>query len=409
MTALADVPLATNFLAPLAIAATRALAMAGVAALGLAAFRAKATSIRLFAWTAVLYAALVMPVLQWIAPALPVPASAFLPHAKEQPAVAAVKLSPAMAVSTVQLALPANATLRTTVSTSQSAFAWSAIRWDLAAVGIYLAVAFFFLARFVIGLAFGHRLERASETICETRVTARIAARAQADGMSSIPRAAESTLISVPVTMGVLRPVILLPTNWREWDDAKLDAVIAHEVSHVARRDTLTQRISFLHCAIFWFSPLAWWLHRHLADLMEQASDEAALAGGADRKVYARTLLGFFEALQTAPGRVWWQGVAMATAGRAERRAEERVEKILVWKGAVAMRLKKSMAVSVIALAVPVVYLTASAQPADPKLDPQPSNRIEIAQNQNPPAPTRFACCARVEEIFQSQLLFLRL
>ena len=60
--------------------------------------------------------------------------------------------------------------------------------------------------------------------------------------------------------------------------DAKLDAVIAHEVSHVVRRDALTQRLSLLHRAIFWFSPLAWWLDRHLAELAEQASDEAALS-----------------------------------------------------------------------------------------------------------------------------------
>ena len=157
----------------------------------------------------------------------------------------------------------------------------------------------------------------------------------------------------------MLRSTILLPTAWREWDDAKLDAVIAHEVSHVARRDALTQRLSLLHRAIFWFSPLSWWLDRHLADLAEQASDEAALSCGADRKHYARILLGFFETLHAAPGRVWWQGVSMAKAGQ----AEHRVERILAWKGSVAMRLQKSIAVCIVALAAPVVYLAASAQP----------------------------------------------
>ena len=139
----------------------------------------------------------------------------------------------------------------------------------------------------------------------------------------SFRQAAESELISVPVTMGALRSTILLPASWREWDDAKLDAVVAHEVSHVARRDALTQRLSLLHRAIFWFSPLAWWLDRHLADLAEQASDEAALSCGTDRNDYARTLLGFFEALQAAPGRVWWQGVSMAKAGQAERKSRK--------------------------------------------------------------------------------------
>jgi beta-lactamase regulating signal transducer with metallopeptidase domain len=160
--------------------------------------------------------------------------------------------------------------------------------------------------------------------------------------------------------MGALHSTILLPASWREWDDVKLDAVITHEVSHVARRDGLTLRLSLLHRAVFWFSPLAWWLDRHLADLAEQASDEAALSFGTDRKDYARTLLGFFEALQVTSGRVWWQGVSMAKAGQAEKR----LERILSWKGSVAMRLKKSIAVAVLTLAVPVVYFADSVHDA---------------------------------------------
>jgi len=211
------------------------------------------------------------------------------------------------------------------------------------AAGIYFGVALLLLVRFFVGLVFGQRLMRASLEIDEPRVSLRLASRAYASGLPSAPRAAESEFISVPLTLGVLRSTILLPAGWREWDDAKLDAVVSHEVSHVARRDALTQRLSLLHRAIFWFSPLAWWLARRLADLAEQASDEAALTCGADRKDYARTLLGFFEALQAAPGRVWWQGVAMAKAGQAEKR----VERILSWKGSVAMRLKKSIALVV--------------------------------------------------------------
>jgi hypothetical protein len=225
---------------------------------------------------------------------------------------------------------------------------------------------------------------RSSQVIDELRVTQRIASRARASGTHVIPRIAESEFISVPVALGALRSMILLPAGWREWDDTQLDAVIAHEVSHVARRDALTLRLSLLHRAIFWFSPLAWWLDRHLADLAEQASDEAALSSGADRDHYAKTLLGFFEALHAAPGRVWWQGVAMAKAGQ----AEQRVERILAWKGSTVMHFKKSIAMVVISLAVPVVYLAASAHPVR-RVAGLPA--VEVGQDQTqagaPPAP----------------------
>jgi hypothetical protein len=98
-----------------------------------------------------------------------------------------------------------------------------------------------------------------------------------------------------------------------------LDAVIAHEVSHLLRWDPLSQCVALVYRAVFWFSPLAWWLNRHILQLAEEASDEAALAAGTERGSYARTLLGFFQAVQDGPGRVQWQGVAMASARQAEK------------------------------------------------------------------------------------------
>ena len=379
--------LSTSLLASLATAAVRTLLLGGAAALGLAAFRVKSTSVGLFTWTAVLYAALAMPLLEQMLPPLALPAPVFLQHGTKQRVSEKVEVLQATRVASVDLnSAPAPPITPATVSpVSGKQFEWLKIRWELVASGIYFAAALSLLARLLVGLAFARRLRRASQAISEVGITARLATHARTNGLSLTPHAAECTFISVPVTMGVFHPMVFLPTSWREWDETKLNAVIAHEVSHVARRDTLTQRLSFLHCIIFWFSPMAWWLNRHLADLMEQASDEAALAGGVDRKAYARTLLGFFEAVQAAPGRVWWQGVSMAAAGRAERRAEERVEKILVWKG-VAMRLKKSMVVAVILFAVPVVYLTASARPAGRDGDSSVSPKLEIAQNQDAPS-----------------------
>jgi beta-lactamase regulating signal transducer with metallopeptidase domain len=382
VTPIAAVPLSTSSLILLATAAVRSLTLGCAAGLGLVAFRVKTTSLPLFTWTAVLYTALAMPLLERMLPPLPVHTPAFLQYGAKQSAANEVKVSRHIVAPIDLNSIPrAQGTFAAVSNTVSTRFELSPVRWNVVAAVVYLAISSFLLARLFVGLAFGRRLRRASEVIRETRITVRFASRAQALGLSFTPEAAESEFISVPVTMGVLRPAVLLPTTWRDWDDGKLDAVIAHEVSHVARRDTLTQRLSLLHCAIFWFSPLAWWLNRHLADLAEQASDEIALACGVDSKAYAKTLLGFFEALQGAPRRVWWQGVSMASAGGAERR----IERILAWKGAVAMSLRKSIAIVVVALAVPVVYLTASAHPAARNADPQSSTSVEVAQDQTPP------------------------
>ena len=385
--------------------AVRALVLGVSAGLVLTAFRVRAASLRLFTWTAVLYAAIAMPLLGRMLPPLtlsapavfgigsgrPIPDEVLDAQAPAAPLTSSVHASAernqakrTSSETNKQISQPSLASAKHQLTTFSLAAAaspsllWSdrlsSIRWGTVATGIYLSIALLLLARFVVGLVFARRLTQASQLIQDPRATLRLTSRACASRLSLIPRVAESEFISVPVTVGAFRSTILLPAGWREWDDAKLDAVIAHEVSHVTRRDALTQRLSLLHRAVFWFSPLAWWLNRHLANLAEQASDEAALSCGADRTDYARTLLGFFEALQAAPGRIWWQGVSMAKAGQAERR----LERILAWKGAVTVGLKNSIAVAIIALAIPLVYLAASVRPA------QDSQERERAQTQTP-------------------------
>ena len=406
----------SSLLMQLANPAVRALALAAGAGLGLAAFRVKASSARLLTWTAVLYAAVAMPLLAWMLPPLPVPMPAMFqsdastlqdesPQLHAAAPVSAVKIeyprqhvtnrTSSIATNSQSASVPPLSELQSAARSSSSPstpIQRSSIPWSALATELYFVVALLLLTRFVVGLILARRLMRASQEVHEPRLAQRLATRAYASGLASVARVAESDLISVPVTVGAFRSTILLPATWREWDDAKLDAVVAHEMSHVARRDALTQRLSLLHRAIFWFSPLAWWLDRHLTDLAEQASDEAALSCGADRNEYARTLLGFFEALQAAPGRVWWQGVSMAKAGQ----AEQRLERILTWRGAVTMslkkseQLKKSFAVAIIALGIPVIYLAASVHPA---------NAQQSGQSAAPAAPSGAATAPSAEPV----------
>ena len=370
----------SNFLltqiAPLAV---RTMVLAAVAGGALAAFRVKSSPLRLSTWTLVLYAAIAMPLLGWLLPPLDVNmpesftsfVSRTAPEAQPAKVVAARKFGGAYRTAVVE------SKTRSSARTSEkqaievspapslpSALPRPAFSWSTSIAGLYLAVVAFLAFRLIIGLLLGMKLVRRSRTIAEPRLISRLKSRQRALQLQFMLQARESELISVPVTVGVMRSIIVLPAGWRDWNDAKLDAVIAHEASHVSRRDALTQCLALAHRAVFWFSPLSWWLYSHLADLAEQTSDEAALSSGADRNDYARTLLGFFEALRTSPGRVWWQGVSMAKAGQ----AEERLERILAWKkagGAVTMSLKKSFSVAIIALAVPVVYVAASVRPAN--------------------------------------------
>jgi hypothetical protein len=43
---------------------------------------------------------------------------------------------------------------------------------------------------------------------------------------------------AAPVTVGLIRPVMIFPVGWRQWDQQKVDAVLAHEGEHARRRDS---------------------------------------------------------------------------------------------------------------------------------------------------------------------------
>lgn len=123
-----------------------------------------------------------------------------------------------------------------------------------------------------------------------------------------------SRKISSPITVG---SAVVLPVDYDEWDIEKLRIVLAHERSHVRQGDFYLQAMAGLYTAIFWFSPLGWWLKRKLSDLSETISDRAGLEEAASHASYAQILLEF-----AAMPRRTEVGVAMARTGRIAQRIE---------------------------------------------------------------------------------------
>jgi hypothetical protein len=110
---------------------------------------------------------------------------------------------------------------------------------------------------------------------------------------------------------------IVLPGCYREWNREKLRIVLAHEASHVRQCDFYLQLGASLYAAIFWFSPLGWWLKRILSDLAETISDRAAVEHAASHASYAQVLLEFAALPRPIP-----TGVAMAHHGSIVLRIE---------------------------------------------------------------------------------------
>ena len=96
--------------------------------------------------------------------------------------------------------------------------------------------------------------------------------------------------VAGPMTCGVLRPLIILPVTIQDWDEASLGRSLRHELEHVARWDLLTNGLSRIVCAVYWFHPLVWAAWRRLRLDAEKACDDAVVLED-DARDYASLLV----------------------------------------------------------------------------------------------------------------------
>jgi bla regulator protein blaR1 len=100
-----------------------------------------------------------------------------------------------------------------------------------------------------------------------------------------------SNELASPISWGVVRPVILLNRRAVE-ASGEAEAIIAHELAHVARMDWAKLLLARIATALFWFNPLVWALAREAHQLREETADDAVLAADIVDTDYAQLLVG---------------------------------------------------------------------------------------------------------------------
>jgi beta-lactamase regulating signal transducer with metallopeptidase domain len=176
-----------------------------------------------------------------------------------------------------------------------------------------------------------------------------------------------------PLGWGWLDPVVLIDRDTiRSPEEA--EAVLAHELAHVERRDWLVLVLARIAVALFWFNPLMWLLERRMIDEAEEAADARAVARVEPAR-YAQTLL---TCAQTFPG---VPATAIADTGLARR-----VKAVLEGKlrASTPRRVRTAMALCVLA-AAPVAAL----KPVAASLDAPPAPEAPLVPHA-PPAPSAF-------------------
>ncbi len=96
--------------------------------------------------------------------------------------------------------------------------------------------------------------------------------------------------LETPFVLGIINPSVYLPQGMEEWE---VRQCLAHEYTHIRRKDYLVKQFAFLLLCVYWFQPLLWLAFHLMSKDMEMSCDESALRGAnlEERKAYSNALL----------------------------------------------------------------------------------------------------------------------
>lgn len=165
-------------------------------------------------------------------------------------------------------------------------------------------------------------------------------------------KAMSSAAIVEPGVFGVRRPVLLLPEGiTSHLTPPQLQAVVAHELCHVQRRDNLTAVLHMAVETLFWFHPLVWWLGARLMEERERACDEEVLRLGSEPQAYAEGILKICELYLASP--------LPCVSGVTGANLKKRIEAIMSDQTVVSLNVGKKLALAIAGFAAfggPIVF-----------------------------------------------------
>jgi beta-lactamase regulating signal transducer with metallopeptidase domain len=358
------------FVLDLTLKSTLVLLLACVAARFL---QNASAALRHLVWSTALGGILLLPVLSWALPSwrvtwwpelMSAQAVTAEPVLKEDVPLQSTAALEAVALSVVPLPRETAAAMRQQLLTPAPTDAapvtvawWRRLLnrdWKQSLLWCWLAGLLFVMARVGLGTVRLWWLTRGAWQITDgswLRLAQRLATRLRLRREIALLK---SGGVSVPLTWGAWRSVVVLPAEADAWSDGCRSVVLLHELAHVKRRDCLTQLLAQVACALYWFNPLVWLAARRLREERELACDNHVLDVGTKASEYANYLVEIASALRGHPE------TSPVAVGMACSQLENRVQAILdphVRRGGLTRRVILSAAVLLALLLAPLAMV----------------------------------------------------
>src|SRR5258708_6330319 len=268
--------------------------------------RGRSAAARHLVWTAAAAAVLALPLLSVSLPALPVSASGLVPDV-------------GVLFRTTATAHPDGASAqspqRTTAPAHSRSLPWRP-DWRLSLMLLWAAGSVAAFAQMLVACGRMWRIRRAARPSPDRRLSEELA---QELGLRHAVEVLETAEGTMPMTFGILRPAVFMPSDAVEWNEERRRIVLLHELAHVSRGDVATQLLARLAWILNWWNPLAWTAWREFLKERDRATDDLVLHAGARASDYAGHLLEVARTMQSAP-HLGWAAVAMARRSQLEGR-----------------------------------------------------------------------------------------
>ena len=156
-------------------------------------------------------------------------------------------------------------------------------------LGLYLAVVSALVLRLTLACRVLRRIQ--TERTTPPHVQNQLLSLMSCADLSRQPRLVLSKSVSTPMTYGIWQPTLALPVDFPNWNEEERRVTLAHELSHLKRRDALSDFVASLVRILYWFHPAIYLACRNLQLNRELATDQAAMSLGVEPTAYANQLL----------------------------------------------------------------------------------------------------------------------
>ena len=189
-------------------------------------------------------------------------------------------------------------------------------------LGLYVLGVGVMLTRLVFGLVRDRRARRSVQLITSGPVFDHLQRLCRRWNLRGAPLLAQAEMFAVPKLLGIVRPVIVLPSAaMTGLTTGEVEMILAHELAHLRRGDMWINLLQRFAESVLFFNPAIWLLSRRISSLREYCCDDAACNATACRPAaYASLLIRLAES--AVPNR--WPGELTALAATGKRPSELR-------------------------------------------------------------------------------------